>query len=107
MFGILLSGIFVQYVPPYEAEKEYNKEIFLRKNKGKEYKEPKDWILYTKYVFLIVGIPLVLILYTLFFVLFYVVQDTWDGFRYLNCIPFTSTFCLDFGQTIRSRDIFV
>ena len=107
LFGFLLSGIFVQYIPPYEAEKEYNKDKFLRRHPGEKYKEPRDWILYTKYAFVFIGTPLVLALYVLFLVLFYVVQESWDGFRYLNCIPFTSTFCLDFGQNIRSRDIFL
>ena len=101
VFGILLSGIFVPYYQPKEAEREYYK------NKhGHEYSQKTDWIQISKYIFLCVGIPLLVVLYILFLVLFYVVQDTaWNGFQYLNCIPFTSTFCLDFGRNIRSRNI--
>lgn len=107
LFGFILSGIFVQYVPPNPAEIEFNKVVYESRHPGKKYKKPIDWIKYTKLVFVIVGIPLVLALYALFLALFYGVQETWDGFRYLNCVPLTPTFCLDFGQTIRSRDIFL
>lgn len=102
IFGSLLSGIVVPYYQPLDAELAYYKD----KHK-KDYVPTKDWIQISKYLFLIAGIPILIGLFILFLILFYVVQETWDGFRYLNCIPFTSTFCLNFGQNIRSRDIFI
>lgn len=102
VFGILLSGIFVPYYRPLDAELAYYRDKHRR-----EYNPNKDWIQISKYIFIAAGLPLVIALYILFFVLFYVVQDAWDGFQYLNCIPFTKTFCLNFGQNIRSRDIFL
>ena len=101
VFGIFLSGIFVPYYRPNEAELEYYKKKY-----GKDFDLKKDWIQISKYIFLSVGSVLILVLFTLFLVLFYVVQDnSWEGFSYLNCIPFTSTFCIDLQQNIRSRDI--
>ena len=102
VFGILLSGIFAPYYRPLDAELAYYRDKHRR-----EYNPKKDWIQISKYIFIAAGLPLVIALYILFFVLFYVVQDAWDGFQYLNCIPFTKTFCLNFGQNIRSRDIFL
>ena len=96
VFGFLLSGILV----PYHSLDNLNIEA-----KGK----PPKWDTFRiiKWVMVLAGIPAVLLLFTLFFVLFYVVQDTWDGFRYVNCIPFTSTICLDLGGNIRTRDVHI
>ena len=102
VFGFILSGIFAPYYPPLEAEL-----AFYKNEHNRDYNPKSDWIQITKYVFVGVGIPLVIAMYVLFFVLFYVVQETWDGFSYIECIPFTDTFCLDFTQNIRSRDIFL
>lgn len=106
LFGIILSGIVAPYREPNEAEMEYDIFLFEKAHPNEKYQCQRDWIKIIKYTILAMGVPLLVILYTLFFILFYVVQDTWDGFRYVNCIPLTSTFCLDFGQNIRSRDIF-
>ena len=93
VFGFLLSGILVPYHSLEYADK------------GKKKEKPKyDIYRIIKWAMVIVGIPAVLLLFVLFFILFYVVQDTWDGFRYLNCIPFTSTICQDLGGNIRTRD---
>ena len=101
VFGILLSGIFVPYYRPNEAEIEY----YISRH-HKQYNAKSDWIQISKYLFLSAGALLLLVLVTLFLILFYLVQNpSWNGFTYLNCIPFTSTFCLDFQQNIRSRDI--
>ncbi len=101
VFGVLLSGIFVPYYRPNEAELEY---YISRHNKN--YNVNKDWIQISKYLFLSVGTVLLFVFLSLFLLLFYLVQNSsWIGFTYLNCIPFTSTFCLDFQQNIRSRDI--
>ncbi len=101
VFGILLSGIFVPYHRPNEAELEYYKQKY-----GKVFNNQRDWIQISKYLFLTLGTAVLVCLYGLLLVLFYVVQNpSWGGFAYLNCIPFTATFCLDFQQNIRSRDI--
>ena len=93
VFGFLLSGILVPYHSLEYADK------------GNKKEKPKyDIYRIIKWAMVIVGIPAVLLLFVLFFILFYVVQDTWDGFRYLNCIPFTSTICQDLGGNIRTRD---
>ena len=107
LFGIVLSGIVAPYREPNEAEIEYDKFLFNKAHPNKVYRRPRDWIKIIKYTAIVAGLPLLIILYTLFFVVFYVVQESWDGFQYVNCIPLTSTLCLDFGQSIRSRDIFV
>lgn len=101
VFGILLSGIFVPYYKPNEAELEYYKQ-----KQGKDYNAMKDWIQISKYLFLSVGSVSLVMLLAVLLIIFYVVQDTsWNGFSYLNCIPFTTTFCLDYQQNIRSRNI--
>lgn len=102
VFGSIWSGILVPYYEPLEAELAYYKD-----KHGRDYDPKKDWIKVSKTLFIILGIPGLVCLYTLFFLIFYIEQDAWDGFRFLNCIPFTSTFCLNFGQNIRSRDIFI
>ena len=93
VFGFLLSGILVPY---------HSLENLGIETQGKKRKHDRFRIV--KWVMVIAGIPAVLILFALFFVLFYVVQDTWDGFRYVNCIPFTDTICQDLGGNIRTRD---
>ena len=95
VFGFLLSGILV----PYHSLENLGMETRSGR-KG----EKRDTFRIVKWVMVLAGIPAVLILFGLFFVLFYVVQDTWEGFRYFNCIPFTSTICQDLGRNIRTRD---
>ncbi|XP_003384540.1 PREDICTED: inactive rhomboid protein 2-like [Amphimedon queenslandica] len=102
LFGTLWSGILVPYYQPLDAELAYYRDKHKR-----EYNPWKDWIQVSKILFIFIGTPVLILLYLLFFLIFYVEQDTWDGFRFLNCIPFTRTFCLNFGQNIRSRDIFI
>lgn len=96
VFGFLLSGIIV----PYGNYKKVWDEI---PELGIEDKKFNAFYI-TKLVMVIGGIPAVLALYVLFFILFYVVQDTWNGFSYLTCIPFTSTICTDMRTVIRDRD---
>ena len=97
VFGFLLSGILVPY------HNLGNLGIKEKKKKGKLSSSKRDVFRIVKWVMVLAGIPAVLLLFVLFFVLFYVVQDTWDGFRYVNCIPFTSTICQDLGSNIRTR----
>lgn len=92
VFGFLLSGILV----PYHSLQN----LGINPQKGRN----TDVFRKVKWAMVIIGIPAVLLLFGLFFVLFYVVQDTWDGLRYLNCIPFTDTICQDLGGNIRTRD---
>ena len=90
MFGLFLSCIVIQY-------KDFRKIVSGQNPVGTD----PFWMI--KIVLLIVGIVAVLLLFTLFFFMFYAVQDTWQGFSYLNCIPFTDTLCIDFrGLRIRN-----
>ena len=103
IFGFLLSGVMVPYKPVRDIlekldEQEKPADGMRFKEKGRDY----YWIF--KIVMLAVGIPLVIGLYVLFLLLFYLVQDSWDGFTYVNCIPFTDTICLDLRGSIRNRD---
>ena len=94
LFGFLISGILV----PYGDFKEVW--ILTDHKDGK-----KQFMVYktVKLVMVIGGLVGLVLLYTLFFILFYVVQDTWVGFSFLTCIPFTSTLCIDQQVLIRDR----
>ena len=94
VFGFLFSGILVPY---HSLDK-------LGLKSSKKLSSGRDYFRIIKWAMVIAGIPAVLLLFALFFVLFYVVQDTWDGFRFVNCIPFTDTICQDLGGNIRTRD---
>ena len=96
VFGFFLSGIIVPYGP-------YRK---IQKDIQKVPEDKMDTFLIIKRVMVIVGIPVVIGLLLLFFLLFYLLQDTWEGFGYLSCIPFTSTICNDVRPILRSRDEF-
>ena len=37
---------------------------------------------------------------------FYAGQENWYGFIYLNCVPYTSSFCLDYGLELESRNLY-
>ena len=95
VFGFLLSGIIIPYG---NYKKAWHKIDQDPKNKNYDI---------IKYVLLGGGIVGSLLLATLFFVLFYAVQDTWSGFSYLTCIPFTSTLCIDMRAFLRNRNIAV
>lgn len=98
VFGFFISGILV----PYGNFKEVRK--LTNKSDGKDI----DRIFLTvKVVMIFVGLVAVLGLFALFLVLLYVVQDTWVGFSYLTCIPFTSTLCIDQQVVIRDRDMLI
>ena len=98
VFGLFTSGIIIPY-GPYRKLQEHNTIPSAGENK-------KDVFLIIKIVLVLVGIPVVLALFVLFFLLFYLVQDTWEGFGYLSCIPFTSTICNDVRPILRSRGEF-
>ncbi len=97
-FGFLISGILV----PYGNFKEVWK---LTDHKNGERYTKVFWTV--KLVMVLGGLVGLALLFTLFFILFYVVQNTWVGFSYLTCIPFTSTLCVDQQVFIRDRDAFI
>lgn len=107
LFGLLFSFIHVHYIPPHDSMKEL--EIFKWKlaNPKQPYKIKSRSPILGKIVLLVAGLVLVVPLFIFSFLWFYLEQDTWDGFRYLNCVIPTSLsdLCLDYGQTIRSRDL--
>lgn len=95
VFGFLISGILV----PYGNFKEVWKLVDHRNDESYSKK-----YLVVKWVMVVGGLVALSLLFTLFFILFYVVQSTWVGFSYLTCIPFTSTLCVDQQVLIRDRD---
>lgn len=95
VFGFLLSGIIIPYG---------NYKVAWHKIDQVPKTNRYDII---KYVLLGVGIVGSLLLAALFFVLFYVVQDTWSGFSFITCIPFTDTLCIDMQAFLRNRNIVV
>lgn len=128
VFGFFLSGIFVRYkrfspevlkkIDTFDRELEMDEAErlgIMSEDQPDNDSTPiaakkrtyEDWLWTAKWVLVVVGLIVVPMLYVVFFVVFYVVQETWDGFLYLNCLPFTSTFCLDYGQTLQSRDLYV
>lgn len=99
VFGFFISGILV----PYGNFKEVRK--LTNQSEGK--KNIDKIFLTVKLVMIFGGLLAVIGLYVLFFVLLYVVQDTWVGFSFLTCIPFTSTLCVDQQVVIRDRDMII
>lgn len=102
VFGFFLSGIMVPYKPVRNILEKLDKQEKLPE--GDRFTDDgRDYYWIFKIVMLAVGIPLVIGLFVLFFLLFYLVQDSWDGFTYVNCVPFTDTICLDLRGSIRDR----
>lgn len=104
MFGFFLSWIVVQYKPfDEEIVKLYEKSVKTKtvlddiKTKQKRTKKLKCCMMG-------ISIPLSLILFVICLTWFYAGQDNWFGFTYFNCIPYTETFCVDYGQTLKSRN---
>lgn len=95
VFGFLISGIIIPYGDFKEAWK------------LTDHKRYAKAFLKVKIGMVVGGLVAVVLLFTLFFILLYVVQDTWVGFSYLTCIPFTSTLCVDQQVLIRDRDDFI
>ena len=96
VFGFIISGILV----PYGDFKEMWK---LTEQKEEDFKV----YFVIKLVMIFVGIPALLLLYTLFFLLLYVLQSAPAGFSFLTCVPFTDTLCIDQQVLIRDRDTFI
>ena len=113
VFGFFLSGILVPYKPVRDVLEKFDGDNFPAPDMPVVEKvdipdrEIRDVFWWIKVALVVIGIPVVLLLYTLFFLLFYVVQDTYDGFSYVNCIPFTDSICLDLQGNIRDRDSFI
>ena len=67
-------------------------------------RKKQDKSLILKYVMMGISSVASLILFVVCLLWLYVGQDTWYDFTYLNCIPYTATFCLDYGQSLESRN---
>jgi hypothetical protein len=95
VFGFLLSGIIIPYgnykIAWHKIERDPDTNYYRN----------------VKYFLLVFGIVGSLCLAGLFFGLFYGLQDTFFGFSYITCIPFTSTLCIDMQSFLRNRDIVV
>ena len=91
--GFLLSATFVPYYPLYEGE-----DYHVIKGQKDKFRKIK--------IFLVaVCIPIFIALYTLIFILFYVVQPNCYACQYFTCIPFTDTICQDQRPTPDNRDM--
>lgn len=117
VFGLFVSGILVQYKPLVIADA-LDKEG--KEDGGEDQGEEDqasdedvfcgvkwDTFLIIKAILIPVGIVMIVVLFLLFLLLFYLYQTTWDGFSYVNCIPFTDTICFDLQGNIRERDQFI
>lgn len=108
IFGFFLSWIVVQCKQLNDCSLILLQRVDMpreMKNKSLEFlrnKQKKSLIL--KYVMMGISSAASLILFTVCLLWFYVGQDNWFGFIYLNCIPFTQTFCMDYGQSLESRN---
>ena len=96
VFGLFLSFIFVQHL---ELKPQLDK-----KECGCGVKCGKC-VKCVKYVMLPVSCVSLILLYTSSLVWFYKGQDNWYGFTYGNCIPYTATFCVDYGQNLERVQI--
>ena len=94
IFGFFISGVLV----PYGTFKEIWK---LTPNQNE-----KDFRVYRliKLLMIFVGLPVVFLLYGVFFVLLYEVQSTAEFFSYFTCVPLTGTLCIDQQIVLRERD---
>ena len=109
LFGGLVFGIFLSWiVVQYKYVEKPTMDLFKNYHHSKELLEQlhsKQECAHTlKIVMLIISIPLSICLFASSLLLFYVGQLNWFDFIYLNCIPYTPTFCLDYGQTLQSRN---
>ena len=102
VFGFLLSGIFVPYWKEKKAWEELQ-ESSPNSDKADKYRI----LLKVKIAMIAIFIPLVIGLFLLFILLFYLYQESTTALAYFNCVPFTSTFCIDNLPETRDRDIFV
>lgn len=77
IFGLLSSAVFLPY-------------IVMQKK--------------TKMILIAVAAPTFVILFTLFFLLFYLVEDfDCSGCKYFSCVPFTDTFCQNLDTKLLPR----
>ena len=112
LFGMLFSIIHIHHIPKLENTDEFEK--FRSKVEGRHYdKKFFRWDRSSvhptarKVLLAVIGIALIISLYIFSFTWFYTYQSTWSGFTYLNCVIPTSVsdLCVDFGQTIKPRNI--
>lgn len=90
VFGFFLSFIFVQYLELKPTLDPKGRGSFFRR---------------VKCVMIPVSFIVLLLLYIASLVWFYKGQENWYGFTFLNCIPYTSTFCVDYGQNLERVQI--
>ena len=111
VFGTLFSFVHIHHIPPVKGGEDF--ELFkstverLSDDTVKTEESKKCNInQYTlKIVLLVTGLLSLVMLYLVFFVLFFELQQKWNGFTYFNCVIPTkfSDLCLDFSQEIRQR----
>ena len=119
--GALLAALFMPYYQPYEGEapkvpeehedesEEYEEELRKYKEELEKHKrklrEHKKKYRNKKCAAVAICLPTFIIVYTVIFVLFYVVQPNCSGCQYITCIPFTDTICQDQRPSPDNRDM--
>ena len=109
VFGFFVSGIVVSYGNYKKIRGLLRRRCLVTDITAAMLEEIVDKLydsvfLLIKLVLLFGGLLGVLVLTAVFVVLLYVVQNTWVGFSFVSCIPFTSTLCIDQQDFIRDRD---
>ena len=59
-----------------------------------------------KKVMMAVSMVTIPVIFAVFLTWFYAGQDNFYGFMYFTCVPYTSTFCLDYGVSLESRNLY-
>ncbi|KAL5467643.1 hypothetical protein EMCRGX_G031904 [Ephydatia muelleri] len=105
LFGFVLSWIVIQ-MKPFEEDEVEGRQIKLTDKYKKEFVD-----FYTKRNCCkrgMTGVSMVIlpVLFAVCLAWFYAGQENWYGFIYLNCVPYTSSFCLDYGLELESRNLY-
>ena len=104
VFGFFLSWIVVQSKYVEKPTMDLFKNHHNSKKLLEQLHSKQECTRTLKIVMIIISIPLSICLFASSLLLFYVGQLNWFDFIYFNCIPYTPTFCLDYGQTLQSRN---
>ena len=103
-FGFFLSWIVVQYQSLDQSTMQFFKNNAATMKQLEDLYKKQKKTLMIKYVMMGISSAATLSLFIVCLIWLYVGQDNWFGFTYFSCIPFTKTFCLDYGQSIQSRN---
>ena len=104
IFGFFLSWIVVQYQSLDESTVKFFKNNATTVKQLQDLYNKQKRTLMLKYVMMGISSAVALSLFAVCLIWLYVGQDNWFGFTYFSCIPYTPSFCMDYGQSIQSRN---